>query len=59
VSDRIPESYLFKVRKKYLDFDTRAQRKDYLLKCKDPRSRYLFAILFCDTHRMPTWLVGN
>ena len=41
VSERIPETYLFQVRKKYLDYDTRAQRKDYLLSCKDPRSRFL------------------
>ena len=42
VSERIPDSYLYQVRKKYLDFDTRAQRKEYLLSCKDPRSRLLY-----------------
>ena len=46
VSERIPDSYLYQVRKKYLDFDTRAQRKEYLLSCKDPRSRLLY-IAFC------------
>ena len=48
VSDRIPVSYLEQVRDKYLNYDTRAQRKDFLLNCKDPRSRLaraLFGIL--------------
>ena len=48
VSDRIPVSYLEQVRDKYLNYDTRDQRKDFLLNCKDPRSRLaraLFGIL--------------
>ena len=41
VSDRIPASYLEQVRDKYLNYDTRAQRKDFLLSCKDPAPGWL------------------
>ena len=44
VSERIPISYLEQVRDKYLNYDTRAQRKDFLLNCKDPRSRLARAL---------------
>ena len=40
VTETIPASYLEQVRHKYLNYDTRAQRKDFLLQCTDPRSRY-------------------
>ena len=51
VSNRIPVSYLEQVREKYLNYDTRAQRKDFLLNCKDPRSRLATCMSVC------LWLV--
>ena len=47
VSERIPVSYLEQVREKYLNYDTRAQRKDFLLNCKDPRSRLASCMSAC------------
>ena len=49
VNEKIPASYLEEVRRKYLNYDTRAQRKDFLLNCTDTHSRYCvcFLVHYC------------
>ena len=44
VSARIPDSYIYQIRKKYLDYDIRAQHKEYLLSCRHPSFRVLLPL---------------
>ena len=45
VNENIPASYLEEVHRKYLNYGTRAQRKDFLLNCTDTHSRYCVCFL--------------